>query len=332
MQFEVKRRVFITLLGGAAAAWPFTARAQQGAMPVIGFLSSRSPGESAGVVTAFRQGLREAGFVEGQNVMIAFRWAEGRYDRLPDLAAELVALPVAVLFTAGGPPSAFAAKAATQTIPVVFSAAIDPDQIGLVASLNRPGGNITGMSIYPSEIAAKCVQLLKELLPAATVIGYLVNPNNPTAVEVYTKEASSAAGALGITIQVLGASTEHDLEEAFASLAKLRADGLVVPAEPFFVSQRERIVTLAARHRVTTIYGSREYVQSGGLMSYGASLRESYRRAAVYVGRVLKGEKPSDLPVIQPTKYDLVLNLKTAKALGLNVPDKLLALADEVIE
>jgi len=207
----IKRREFITFIGGAAA-WPIAARAQQAAMPVIGFLSSRSPGESAGVVLAFRQGLREVGFVEGRNVIIAFRWAEGRYDRLPELAEELVALPVAVLFTAGGQPSAFAAKAATQTIPVVFSAAIDPDQIGLVASLNRPGGNITGMSIYPSEIAAKSVQLLKELLPTATVIGYLVNPMNPTAVEVYTKEASSAAGALGITIQVLNASTEHDLD------------------------------------------------------------------------------------------------------------------------
>jgi len=216
----IKRREFITFIGGAAA-WPLAARAQQAAMPVIGFLSSRSPGESAGVVLAFRQGLREVGFVEGRNVIIAFRWAEGRYDRLPELAEELVALPVAVLFTAGGQPSAFAAKAATQTIPVVFSAAIDPDQIGLVASLNRPGGNITGMSIYPSEIAAKSVQLLKELLPTATVIGYLVNPMNPTAVEVYTKEASSAAGALGITIQVLNASTEHDLEEAFASSSHL---------------------------------------------------------------------------------------------------------------
>jgi putative ABC transport system substrate-binding protein len=251
---------------------------------------------------------------------------------LPELAEELVALPVAVLFTAGGQPSAFAAKAATQTIPVVFSAAIDPDQIGLVASLNRPGGNITGMSIYPPEIAAKNVQLLKELLPAATVIGYLVNPMNPTAVEVYTKEASSAAGALGITIQVLNASTEHDLDEAFASLVKLHAGGLVVPAEPFFISQRERIVTLAARQAVATIYGLREYAESGGLMSYGASLPDSYRRAAVYVGRILSGEKPSDLPVMQPTKYDLVLNLKAAKTLGLTIPDKLLALADEVIE
>jgi putative tryptophan/tyrosine transport system substrate-binding protein len=328
----MQRREFITLLGGAAVGWPLAARAQQSAMPVIGFLSSRSPGESAGVVAAFRQGLREAGFVEGQDVMIAFRWADGRYDRLPALAAELVALRVAVLFTAGGQPSAFAAKAATQTIPVIFSAAIDPDQIGLVASLNRPGGNITGMSIYPSEVAATSVQLLKELLPAATLIGYLVNPTNPTAVKVYVKEASNAAGALGITIHVLNASTEHDLDEAFASLAKLRANGLVVPAEPFFISQRERIVALAARHAVAAIYGLREYAQSGGLMSYGASLPDSYRRAAVYVGRILKGEKPSDLRVMQPTKYDLVLNLKTAKALGLNVPDRLLALADEVIE
>jgi len=326
----MKRREFITLLG-CAAAWPIPARAQQGSMPVVGFLSSRSPGESAGVLAAFRQGLREAGFVEGQNAIIAFRWAEGRYDRLPALAAELVDLHVAVLFTAGGPPSAFAAKAATRTIPVVFSAAIDPDRIGLVTSLNRPGGNVTGMSIFPSEVAAKSVQLLKELLPAATVFGYLVNPSNPAA-DLYAKEASNAAKALGIAVHVLNASTEHDLDEAFASLANLSAAGLVVPAEPFFDSQRDRIVGLAARQAVAAIYGLREYAVAGGLMSYGASLPDSYRRAAIYVGRILNGEKPADLPVIRATKFELVINLKTAKALGLTVPDKLLALADDVIE
>jgi len=324
------RREFITLLGGVAA-WPFAARAQQPAMPVIGFLSSRSPGESAGVVAAFRQGLSEAGFVEGQNAIIAFRWAEGRYDRLPALAAELIDLRVAVLFTAGGPPSAFAAKAATQTIPVVFSAAIDPDRMGLVTSLNRPGGNVTGMSIFPSEVAAKSVQLLKELLPAATLFGYLVNPSNPSA-DFYAKEASNAAKVLGIAVHVLNASTEHDLDEAFVSLAKLSAGGLVVPPEPFFISQRHRIVDLAARQAVAAIYGLREYAVAGGLMSYGASLPDAYRRAAVYVGRILKGEKPADLPVQAPTKYELVINLKTAKTLGLTVPPQLLARADEVIE
>jgi putative tryptophan/tyrosine transport system substrate-binding protein len=277
MQFDqLKRREFITLLGGAAAAWPLAARAQQPMMPVIGFLSSRSPGESADVVAAFRRGLLEVGFIEGQNVMIAFRWADGRYDRLPALAAELVDLRVAVLFTAGGQPSAFAAKATTQTIPIVFSAAIDPDQIGLVASLNRPGGNITGMSISPQEIAAKSVQLLKELLPATTLIGYLVNPANSTAAEVYAKEASSAATALGIKVQLLNASTEQGLNEAFASLVDLRAGGLVVPAEPFFVSQRDRIVALAARHAVAAIYGLREYAQSGGLIVLCHKMRRAF--------------------------------------------------------
>jgi putative ABC transport system substrate-binding protein len=331
MQFgHLKRREFVRLLGGAAT-WPLAARAQQPTMPVVGFLSSRSPGESASLVGAFRQGLRQGGFIEGQNLIIAFRWAEGRYDRLPALAAELVELRVAVLFTAGGPPAAFAAKAATQTIPIVFSAALDPDRIGLVASLSRPGGNVTGMSLFPSEVAAKSVQLLKELLPAATLIGYLVNPSY-SPVDVLTNEASNAAKALGIAVHVLNASTEHDLDTAFASLAKLSVGGLAVPAEPFFDSQRDRIVALAARHAVPAIYGLREYPVAGGLMSYGASLPDSYRRAAVYATRILKGEKPADLPVMQPTEFDLVLNLKTAKALGLTVPDKLLALANEVIE
>ena len=300
-------------------------------MPVIGFLSSRSPGESAGLVAAFRQGLSEAGFVEGQNAIVAFRWAEGHYDRLPALAAELVGLRVAVLFTAGGPPSAFAAKAATQTIPIVFSAAIDPDRIGLVTSFNHPGGNITGMSLFPSELAAKSVQLLKQLLPAATLIGYLVNPSNPSA-PVYVSEASTAAKTLGIAIRVLNASTEHDLDEVFASLPNIGINGLAVPAEPFFDSQRDRIVALAARYRVPAIYGLREYAVVGGLMSYGTSLPDTYRRAAIYVGRVLKGENPANLPVMQPINYDLVLNMKTARTLGLRIPEQLLALADEVIE
>jgi putative ABC transport system substrate-binding protein len=327
----MRRREFICVIGGAAASWPLAGRAQQPAMPVIGFLSSRSPGESAGVVAAFRQGLREAGFIEGQNALVAFRWAEGHYERLPALAAELVGLQVTVLFTAGGPPAAFAAKAATQTIPIVFSAAIDPDRIGLVASLNRPGANITGMSLMPSELAAKSVQLLKQLLPAATLIGYLVNPSNPGA-PVYVLEASAAAKTLGIAVHVLNASTEGDLDEVFASLPKVGVNGLAVPAEPFFDSQRDRMVALAVRYGVPAIYGLREYAVAGGLMSYGASLPDTYRRAAIYVGRVLKGEKPANLPVVQPTKFDLVLNMKTAKALGLNIPEQLLAIADDVIE
>jgi len=327
---KMKRREFITLLG-SAAAWPLAARAQQQAMPVIGFLSSRSPGESAGVVAAFRQGLGETGFVEGQNLAIAFRWAEGHYDRLPALAAELIHLRVAVLFAAGGPPSALAAKATTSTIPVVFSAVNDPLRIGLVSSLNRPGGNVTGMSLFTSDMIGKMAQLLKEMVPGAAAIAYLINPSSPSE-EIYAREAPVVASGLGLRIPVLNASTEHDLDDAFASLGKTGVDALVVPPEPFFDSQRDRIVALAARYAVPMIAGLREYVVAGGLMSYGASLPDSYRRASIYVGRVLRGEKPADLPVMQPTKFDLVLNLKTAKALGLAVPDRLLALADEVIE
>jgi putative ABC transport system substrate-binding protein len=326
----MRRREFIALFG-SAATWPLAAGAQQAAMPTIGFLSSRSPGQSAGVVTAFRQGLRASGFVEGQNVAIAFRWAEGHYDRLPVLAAELVDLRVAALFAAGGSPSALAAKAATRTVPVVFSAVDDPVRIGLVPRLNQPGGNITGMSFLNFEVIGKSAQLLKEMLPAAAGIAYLVNPSNPIA-EVYAKQGPPVASALGIRVPVLDASTEHDLDECFASLGKIGADALIVPAEPFFDSQRDRIVALAARYAVPMIAGLREYVAAGGLMSYGPSLSDSYRRAGIYVGRVLNGEKPADLPVMQPTKFDLVLSLKTAKALGLTVPDRLLALADEVIE
>ena len=311
---QLKRREFITLLGGAASAWPLAARAQQSATSTIGFVSSRAPGESAGVVAAFRQGLGEAGFVEGQNLAIAFRWAEGRYDRLPALVAELLA-----------------AKEATSTIPIVFSAVSDPVRLGLVPSLNRPGGNVTGMSLLNSELVAKSAQLLKEAVPAAAVIAFLVNPSGPSA-EIYVKEVPATVRALGIQIPVLNASTEHDLDEAFASLGKLGVSGLVVLAEPFFDSQRERIVSLAVQHAVPMISSLREYVVAGGLMSYGPSLPDSYRRAGIYVGRVLKGEKPADLPVMQPTKFDLVINAKTAKTLGLKLPDNVLALADEVIE
>jgi putative ABC transport system substrate-binding protein len=326
----LRRREFIALIS-SAAMWPLAAGAQQAAMPTIGFLSSRSPEDSVGVVAAFRQGLGASGFIEGQNVVITFRWAEGHYDRLPVLAAELVDLRVAALFAAGGTPSALAAKAATRTIPVVFSAVDDPVAVGLVPSLNRPGGNITGMSFLNFEIIAKSAQLLKEMVPAAAAIAYLVNPSNPTA-EIYAKQAPIVASALGIRVPVLNASTEHELDECFASLGKIGAVALIVPAEPFFDSQRDRIVVLAVRYAVPMIAGLREYVTAGGLMSYGPSLPDSYHRAGIYVGRVLKGENPADLPVMQPTKFDLVLNLKTAKALGLTVPDRLLALADEVIE
>ena len=330
MAIEIGRRKFIAGLGGTAATLPLAAHAQRPAMPVIGFLSSRSPGESSGLVAAFRQGLREAGFVEGQNLAIAFRWAEGRYDRLPALAVELVDLRVAVILAAGGSPSALAARAATSTVPIVFSAVSAPVQLGLVASLNRPGGNLTGMGMFGSELWAKSVELLKELVPSVAVTAYLMNPSSPSA-EIYT-EAAAAVSAQGLDVHVLNASTEQELHEAFAALKRLNAGGLIVPNEPFFDSQRHRIVELAARYAIPAIYGVREYVVDGGLLSYGASIPDSYRQAGIYVGRILKGEKPADLPVQQPTKFDLVINLRTAKTLGLEVPPTLITLADEVIE
>jgi putative ABC transport system substrate-binding protein len=327
----MRRRDFIKGIAGSAAVLPTVARAQQSAMPVVGFVSARAPGEAVDLVSAFRRGLREVGFTEGQNVVIAFRWAENHPDRLPTLAKELVDLHVAVLFAAGGSPSAFAAKTATQTIPVVFSAVTDPVSLGLVASLNRPGGNVTGMSFTTPEIVAKSAQLLKEVVPGASILGYLVNPSSSTAA-LYRQEVDRDAAALGIKARVLDAITEHDLDEAFASLTQLGIGGLVVPADSFLDNRREQIAALSARYRIPAILTVREFALAGGLMSYGPSLPDSYRRAAVYVGRILKGDKPADLPVMQPEKYDLVINLKTAKALGLTVPDKLLATADEVIE
>jgi len=326
----MSRREFIGLVGGVMA-WPRTVVAQQSAMPVIGFLSSRSPGESVGSVAAFRRGLEEAGFTEGQNTLVAFRWAEGHYDRLPALAVDLVGLRVAVLLAAGGSPSALAAKAATSSIPIVFSASNDPVGLGLVASLNRPGGNITGMGVFNSTLGAKRLELLKEVMPSASMIAYLVNPTNPMA-EIELKEAFAAASSLGIQLHVLNASTEHDLDVTFPALVKLRVRGLVVAGEPFFDSQRGRLAGLSARHAVATCYAWREYVLAGGLMSYGTSLTNSYREAGIYAGRILKGERPADLPVVQPTTFELVINLKTAKSLGLEMPPLLLARADEVLE
>jgi putative ABC transport system substrate-binding protein len=327
----MRRREFISLLGSTAAAWPLAVRAQEASTRVIGFLSSRSPNESSGVVAAFRQGLNDSGFAEGQNLAIAFRWAEGHYDRLPALAAELVDLRVSVLFAAGGPPSAFAAKAANATIPIVFSAVNHPVELGLVASLNRPGGNATGMSMFTAEIAAKNVSLLKEMVPAITVVAYLINPTNPTA-QIYSDSVVAAASALGLTARVINASTEQELDDAFALSKKFSAAGLVVTGEPFFDTQRDRIVTLARRYAVPAIYTFREYVTAGGLMSYGPSITDAYRQGGVYVARILKGEKPANLPVMQPAKFDFAINLKTARTLGLNVPPMLLATADEVIE
>jgi putative ABC transport system substrate-binding protein len=327
----MRRREFVALLGGAAATWPFAAYAQQPPMPVVGFLSSRSQKDSENVLAAFREGLAEAGFVEGKNVTVEFRWAEGRYDHLPGMAADLVKLRVAAFFAAGGPPAALAAKAATSTIPVVFSAVADPVQLGLVASLNRPGGNLTGMSNLASELWAKNVQLLKELVPGAAIVGYLINPSSPNS-ESYLKGAAAGSSTTGIDVRVVKASTEAELDDAFASLVKSGAGGLVVPNEPFFDSRRDLIVALAAKSAMPTIYTIREYPLAGGLISYGPSLQDAYRKAAVYLGRILKGAKPSDLPVQQPTKFEMVINLKAAKALNLSIPPTLLARADEVIE
>jgi len=330
MQFDqLKRWEFITLLGGVAA-WPLAAHGQQAAIPVIGFLRNSSPDASTNLLAALRRGLNEASYIEGQNLAIEYRWSDDRSDRLGALAADLVRRQCALIVAAGNA-AALAAKAATPTIPIVFATGDDPIQVGLVASLNRPGGNVTGMSLFTSDMIGKMAQQLKEMAPGAAAIAYLINPSSPSE-EIYAREAPVVASALGIRIPVLNASTEHDLDDAFASLGKTGVNALVVPPEPFFDSQRDRIVALAARYAVPMIAGLREYVVAGGLMSYGASLPDSYRRAGIYVGRVLRGEKPADLPVMQPTKFDLVLNLKTAKVLGLAVPDRLLALADEVIE
>jgi putative ABC transport system substrate-binding protein len=326
----VRRRELIAGLAGAAA-WSFAARAQQPALPVIGYLSSRSPGESSDVVAAFRRGLNEAGFVEGQNTLIAFRWADGTYDHLPALAADLIGLRVAVLVAAGGTPSLMTAKAATTTIPIVFTAVNDPVQLGFVSSFNRPGGNITGISLFNNALLAKRIGLLHEVVPTAAVIAMLRNPNSPV-VDDDMKSVLATAQSLGLTVQVLNASTERDLDAAFEAMMRLHVGALVVQGEPFFDSRRDHIVELAAREGIPTIYAWREYALAGGLISYGTSITDNYRQAGVYTGRILKGEKPAELPIVRPTKFEMLINLKTAKALGLEIPPTLLARADEVIE
>jgi putative ABC transport system substrate-binding protein len=327
----MKRRQFITLLGGVAAAWPIAAHAQQPALPVIGFLSARSPGESAQHVGAFRHGLNEAGYVEGQNVAIEYRWADGQYDRLPTLASELVARRVTIIAATGGNVSGLAAKAATRTIPIVFIVGNDPVNLGLVTSLNRPGGNLTGMSVFTTELGTKRLELLHELVPNASVIGLLINPHYQGA----TREAASvqaAAHGIGRQVVVLNASDDRDIDTAFMTLADQHLGALLIDADAFFVSRRDQLVALAARHAIPTIYDLRDFVAAGGLMSYGTSLTDAYRQVGVYAGRILKGAQPADLPVQQAVKVELAINLKTAKTLGLTFPITLLGRADEVIE
>ena len=330
MGTQMKRREFITLLGGAAAAWPLAARAQQPAMPVIGFLSTRSPDDSTRVVAAFRQGLNEAGFVEGQNLAIEYRWAEGQYDRLPALAADLVRRQVAVI-VASGTFTAEAVKAATTTIPIVFGVSADRVEAGLVASLNRPGGNLTGVTSLLDEVAPKRIELMHELVPTATIFAVLINPTYPTA-ETQSRNLQAAARALGLQVHVMHASSEREFDTVFATLVQLRAGALVIGNDPFFNTRSAQLAALMVRHAVPTIHQTREFAAAGGLISYGGSLSDSYHLAGVYTGRVLKGEKPAELPVQQSTKVELFVNLKTAKALGLTVPLSLQVAADEVIE
>ena len=325
----LKRREFITLLGGATA-WPLAARAQQ-AMPVIGFLGTTTPDDFASRVAGFREGLMKTGYIEGQNVAIEYRWPGGRYDRLPMLAAELVQRQVAVIAAVGGEPSPLAAKAATATIPIVFGLGTDPIRLGLVSSLNRPSGNLTGVYFLQSELGAKRLGLLHELLPNATVMGMLVNPNFSEA-ESHAEEAQKAARSLGLQMHVARASAVDEFDSAFSILAQQKVGGLVFANDAFFLAERQRLIALAARHAVPAIYFWREFAVDGGLMSYSPSLVQLYRQLGEYTGKILQGNKPSDLPIMQPNKYEFVINLKTAKVLGLTFPPGLLAIADEVIE
>jgi putative tryptophan/tyrosine transport system substrate-binding protein len=328
----MKRRAFITLLGGAAVVWPLAARAQQPAMPVIGFLSGRSPHDSGANVAAFYRGLSEIGFSEGQNVEVDFRWALGHYDQLPALVADLIRRkPSVIVATGGGVTSAQAAKAATATIPIVFVAGTDPVASGLVAGLNNPGGNLTGVSFLIGALIAKNLELMHELVPKAATIGVLVNPNFPD-TNIQLRDAQTAAQTLGKQLVVVNASADGELGTAFAMLAQQRVGALVIAADPFLNSRVEQLATLAARHAMPAMHTGREYARAGGLMSYGTSITDAHLQAGVYAGRILKGAKPADLPVVQSVKFELVINLKTAKAVGLEIPPTLLAIADEVIE
>ena len=325
----MRRRAFITLLGGAAA-WPLAADAQQ-PMPVLGYLNSGSPESDTSRLTGLRQGLNETGYVEGRNLLIEYRWAGNQFNRLPALAVDLVQIRVAVIVSPGLP-ATLAAKTATTTIPIVFGVGVDPVQVGLVASLNRPGGNLTGFNQVNGELEAKALALLHELVPRTPTIGFLENPNNPIVHELTTRDVLAAAAAIGLQIQTLKAGTDREIDAAFESLVQARTGALLVGNDVFFNSRIEQITALAARYAIPVMYSSPEFVAVGGLMSYGASMRGSLRQIGLYAGRILKGEKPTDLPVMQPTKFELVINLKTAKTLGLTIPPSVLALADEVIE
>jgi len=332
MTVTIGRRGLLAALGGAAVAVPLSTRAQQPAMPVIGFLHSASAAAFAAPLAAFRKGLSEAGYVEGQNVAVAYRWAEGQNDRLPALAAELARQRVAVIATPGSTATTLAAKAATATIPIVFSIGTDPVKLGLVASLNRPGGNATGISDFGVEIAAKRLGLLHELLPTATRFGVLVNPDNPYLTESFVTELQTAASAIERQIEVVTASTNGDIDTAFATLIKKRADALLISPDPLFVTRRVQLITLAVRHALPALYHRRELPEAGGLMSYGSDLSDQFRQTGVSVGRILKGEKPAEMPVQLPTRFEFVINLQTAKTIGIEIPATLLSLADEVIE
>jgi putative ABC transport system substrate-binding protein len=328
----MRRREFITLVGGGAATWPLVAHAQQPAMPVIGFLSDYvSPESAPPVVNAFRQGLSETGFIEDHTVRIEYRWARGQYEQLPILAAELVRNGVAVIVTSGSPRSALAAKSASSTIPIVFVSGADPIQFGVVANLNRPEGNATGVTLLTTTLITKRFELLHELTPHVNTVAFLVNPNNPN-VDPQTGEVQEAARSLGLELIVVKAGADDDFETAFTAIVQQKAGALIVSADSFLTGSRARIVALTARYAVPTMYQWRDFVEIGGLMSYGANLTDAYRQVGVYTGRILKGAKPTDLPVLQPTKFELVINLKTAKALGLTIPSGVLAIADEVIE